>query len=267
MKRGIVIFAYNSSDIDYQAMARWSASRILRHLNLPTTLITNSVPEYASEFDDVIITDADVGGNRFFSDLGQNVTWYNGNRMEVYNLSPYNETLILDADYVVCSDQLLQLFNDPNPFIATRWAYDVTSTRTFDDLNYFGRVRMPMAWATVMRFNRSLTSKLIFDSMAMVRENWQHYRHLYGINKTTYRNDHALSIALNIVHGYQANWPSIPWPLASVVPEHKLEQISEDKFKISYITSNNSCKHITIAGQDFHAMGKKHLGEIIANQR
>ena len=96
--------------------------------------------------------------------------------MDVYNLSPYDETLVLDADYVVCSDQLNRLFEMSPDFLAPITAYDVTNTRTFDDLNWFGNNRMPMAWATVMRFRRSLLSKSVFDMMSMIRNNWQHYR-------------------------------------------------------------------------------------------
>jgi hypothetical protein len=266
MKRGVVIFAYNSGDIDYQAMAAWSAQRITRHLGLPTTLITDSKPS-SSVFDSVVITAAKDGGTRYFSDVGSNITWFNGNRMDVYALSPYDETLVLDADYVVASNQLNTLFDIPENFLATRLAYDVTGTRNFDDLNYFGKTNMPMAWATVMRFRRSIISQNIFEIMTMVNNNWQHYRDLYGFSKNTYRNDYALSIALNIVNGYQAKWPSVPWPLASVVPEHLLEQVGDDSFKVSYLTQDNKSRHIILEGQDFHAMGKKHLGDIIANQR
>ena len=52
MMRGVVIFAYNSGDIDYQAMAAWSADRIARHLDLPTTLITDVVPTDSTAFED-----------------------------------------------------------------------------------------------------------------------------------------------------------------------------------------------------------------------
>ena len=267
MKRGVVMFAYNSGEIDYQAMAAWSAKRIQRHLSLPTTLITDTEPHDLSAFESVIITTPEVGGTRHFSDIGHNVTWYNGNRMDVYKLSPYDETLVLDADYVVCSDQLNVLFDIPEDFLATRWAYDITGLQTFDDLNWFGKVKMPMAWATVMRFKRSDTARNIFEIMSMIRANWQHYRNLYGINKSTYRNDYALSIALNIVNGYQAQWPSVPWPLASVIPDHALEQIDDDVFKVGYYAEGNKPRYITVVGNDFHAMGKKHLGDIVANQR
>jgi hypothetical protein len=265
MKRGVVIFAYNSSEIDYQAMARWSAVRITRHLDLPTTLITDSVPADSTAFEDVVVTTAESGGTRHFADIGHNVTWYNGNRMEVYNLSPYDETLVLDADYVVCSDQLNRLFEISQDFLAPRSAYDVTGTHAFEDLNCFGANRMSMAWATVMRFNRSLMSKSVFDMMTMVRNNWQHYRNLYSIAKSTYRNDHALSIALNTLNGHQAVWPSVPWSLASVIPDHQLLQVSDNCFCVKYKTSDNKLKHVLIKDQDFHAMGKKHLGDIIAS--
>jgi hypothetical protein len=70
---------------------------------------------------------------------------------------------------------------------------------------------------------------------------------------------------LNTLHGHQGCWPSLPWKLASVVPEHQLEQVAADQFRVSYTTSNNKLCHVVIAGQDFHAMGKKHLGDIIAS--
>ena len=265
MKRGVVIFAYNSGAIDYQAMAAWSAGRIAKHLNLPTTLITDSVPADSTAFEDLVISTAESGGTRYFSDIGNNVTWFNGNRMNVYNLSPYDETLVLDADYVVCSNQLNVLFDISEDFLATRWAYDVTGVQTFDDLNCFGANHMPMAWATVMRFNRSRLSKSVFDMMSMVRNNWKHYCDLYGIARSTYRNDYALSIALNTLHGHRGCWPNVPWSLATVVPDHMLECVNDNTFKVCYKTSDSKLRHVTIADQDFHAMGKKHLGDIVAS--
>jgi len=56
----------------------------------------------------------------------------------------------------------------------------------------------------------------------------------------------------------------VPWAMASVVPEHGLEQLDNDRFRISYTTSDSKLRHVIITGQDFHAMGKKHLGDIIA---
>jgi hypothetical protein len=51
--------------------------------------------------------------------------------------------------------------------------------------------------------------------------------------------------------------------LASVLPEHEIKQIDEDHFEIKY-QDQGKMKRITWHGMDFHAMGKKHLGDIIA---
>ena len=100
--------------------------------------------------------------------------------------------------------------------------------------------------------------------MQMIRDNWDHYRNLYGILKSTYRNDFALSIAMNIVDGHTLSTPAIPWQLASVTPDHKLTQISQDVYRLDFTTADKKSRWITLT-HDFHAMGKHHLGAIVAN--
>jgi hypothetical protein len=99
--------------------------------------------------------------------------------------------------------------------------------------------------------------------MQMIRNNWQHYRDLFGIRQTTYRNDFALSIAIGIVSGHTWTMDEIPWALVSIMPEHELTQDSQDDYRIKYLDQHNKPKYISIAGLDFHAMGKRHLGEIV----
>jgi len=116
----------------------------------------------------------------------------------------------------------------------------------------------------VMMFRRSNTAQYIFDCMNMTRENWRHYKDLYHITGSLYRNDYALSIALGIVSGHTLRVDNIPFRLASVMPEHTLTQLDEDFFQIEYL-DNKRPKKIAWAGTSFHAMGKKHLGDIVAN--
>lgn len=248
MTTGALIFARNNEHFDYVAMAEWSAGNIERHLGIPTHIVTDTAPNTNS---------------RYFSDVGT-VTWYNHNRMDAYRLSPWDRTLVLDADYVVASDQLKSVLEADQDFLAHRWAYDVTGCNDFEGLNYFGNNRMPMWWATVMMFRKSKQAELIFDCMQMIRDNWDHYRALYKNTTATYRNDHALSIALGIVNGHTLNHAGIPWALASLTPEHKLTQLDQDSYRVDYINTENRARWITLT-QDFHAMGKQQLGEIVAN--
>ena len=248
MTTGALIFARNNEQIDYEAMARWSARNIERHLGIPTHIVTDTEP---------------TDNARHFIDVG-NVTWYNHNRMDAYWLSPWDRTLVLDADYVVASDQLRSLLDVDQDFLSHRWAYDVTGCNNFTGLNYFGDNCMPMWWATVMMFRRSQHAEFIFKSMQMIRDNWAHYRNLYKNTNVTYRNDHALSIALGIVNGHTLDHNGIPWALASLTPDHKLTQLDQDSYRVDFIDPENRAKWITLT-QDFHAMGKQQLGAIVAN--
>ena len=101
--------------------------------------------------------------------------------------------------------------------------------------------------------------------MTMVRQNWQHYRDLYNIDRPTYRNDFALSIALGIVSGHTLEVDTMPWPLASTLPEHTIQQLDQDYYSITYNDSEGKVKTVGMRGQDFHAMGKKQLEAIIEN--
>jgi len=53
--------------------------------------------------------------------------------------------------------------------------------------------------------------------------------------------------------------------LATVLPEHRLQQISKDDYRIEYSTSTGTLKYITLRGVSFHAMCKRDLGAIVAN--
>jgi hypothetical protein len=124
---------------------------------------------------------------------------------------------------------------------------------------------MPMWWATVMIFNKCRQAELIFDAMAMIRDNWTHYRNIYKNNTPTYRNDHALSIALLIVNGHTLDHSDIPWRLGytdSGTPTYTIDHKIE--YRVDFVNSEGRARWIELT-QDFHAMGKSQLGDIVAN--
>jgi hypothetical protein len=267
MTRGALIFAFNNEQTDYVAMAGWCARNIHRHLNIPVAVVTNS-PDQArtySSIDRVIQAVPESGGTRYFEDYQSTVTWHNAGRVDAYSLSPWERTLVLDADYVVASSQLNQLFETHQDFLCHRWAYDITGLNDFSGLNYFSRTNMPMWWATVMMFNKSTQAKTIFDIMNMAKHNWSHYRRLYGIAQSNYRNDHALSIALNVVSGNTLSYTGISWDLASLTTAHQLTQTDLDSYRVDFVNPAGRKQYITINNQDFHAMGKQQLGAVVAN--
>lgn len=264
MTTGALIFAFNNEHTDYLAMAAWSADRIRRHLDIPVAVITDCTdPSRLAKFDRVIQADPVSGGSRYFDDYKETVTWYNASRIDAYSLTPWAQTLLLDADYVVCGSELKMVLAAPQEFMCHRLAWDITSITDFSGLNYFGQHKMSMWWATVMMFRKSNTAQYIFDCMTMIKQNWKHYKDLYHMQGSNYRNDYSLSIALGIVSGHTLKVDDIPWSLASVLPEHEIKQIDEDHFEIKYLDQSKP-KKMDWHNMDFHAMGKKHLGDIIA---
>lgn len=267
MSKGVLIFAFNNESFDYLKMAAWSAKNIHRLLNVPVCVVTNTqdIPnEY--EFDRVINATPHSANHRMFGDFGVDAkgdAWYNSNRVDAYAISPYDQTLVLDADYIVASNQLQSLFEFDYDFLCHRYAYDVTNRNPLTDHNYFGSYGMPMYWATVMMFRRSKTAELIFDSMTMIRSNWDHYRNIYGNSRSTYRNDHSLTIALGMVNGHMVKHPTIPWSLATLLPGSQLNKVAQDQYRVDFLSIDQQARYIELNHQDFHVLGKFQLGAMI----
>ena len=268
MTTGALIFAFNNEATDYVRMAAWSAENIRRHLNIPVAVVTDTDPTdpRLKAFDQVIHAKSDAGGTRWFEDYASTVTWHNAGRVNAYNLTPWDHTLVLDADYVVACSDLKLILEYNTDFVCHRSAINMNTGYPLKGLNVFGQHSMPMWWATVMMFRRSNTAQYIFDCMQMIQNNWEHYRALYGIDKKTYRNDFALSIALGIVSGHTGRVDEIPWPLMTVMPDTVLAGVANetDAYSITYHDTDNRLKHIHWRCTDFHAMGKQHLENIIA---
>ena len=86
MKRGAILFAFNSPKYDYYKMAVYTAKRINHFLNLPVTVVTDidSLPYQRDyNFDETILIEPDKSNKR---DWG---IWINKGRYQAYELSPY----------------------------------------------------------------------------------------------------------------------------------------------------------------------------------
>ena len=267
MTTGALIFAFNNEKTDYVSMAAWSARNIHRHLGIPVAVVTNNEhhPDL-SVFDRVILAKPASGGTRNFEDYQATVTWHNASRPDAYNLTPWNDTLLLDADYIVASDQLRYVCMNSRDLQAYSKSMDVHGNHNLD---FFGNPAMSMSWATVVQFRKCTQAQYIFDCMNMIRENWQHYRDIYHIHSSTYRNDYSLGIALNILNGHvpHVNYNSILGSLINVYPSNTLTEMDQDCYRIAWTAADGKKHHVDLAKQDLHAMGKRDLEVIVENHR
>jgi hypothetical protein len=97
--KGFVIFAQENSKVDYLRQAYALALSIKNHmLGSKTCLITNiNVPEHMSHVFDYIL---DIPGE----DLAKDTDWKIHNRCKIYDATPFDQSIILDADMLICSD-------------------------------------------------------------------------------------------------------------------------------------------------------------------
>lgn len=250
MTRGILFYAFNNESTDYEAIAKWNAERVEKYLGLPSTIITDK-------------TLAESGGKRIMHpgrDL-ETVTWLNAGRHSAYEHSPYDETVVLDVDYIVSSDQLLSLFGTDKHFQIQQQVHDVTARNDFYAQTTFGQLEFPQSWATVIYFKKDPRSKEIFDFVRMIKENYSHYANLYKFPRQPFRNDYAFSIALAALAGHRTTDEyRIPWPLTTST--HNVDVTVEgNKIHLQY-DKNNKPQRLTIQDQDLHVLNKHTLGDI-----
>lgn len=268
MKTGALIFAFDNENTRYLDLAAWNAERIKRFLKVPVAVVTNCPQSADVVFDYVIETDSGDANTKYFDDYNNRVSWHNARRTNAYDLTPFDQTLVLDADFVVNSDTLGYYFHADVDFLCYKDAFSVgqKNKENLVDHNTFGAHRFPMWWATVMLFRKSNTAAYIFDCMNMIRQNWKHYMDLYNISSPTYRNDFALSIALGIVSGHTLSVDTFGMNLATVMPTHKLSRLDNEMWSVQWEEAGK-LHNSAFAGIDFHAMCKRDLGEIVENDR
>jgi len=269
MTRGVLIFAFNNTKLNYFKQANWVADRVKQFLNLPTTIVTDE--KSLGTKHNIIIKKPESLCKRNFDTSIDNFTadWFNASRFQAYNISPYEETIVIDSDYIVNSDQLNLLFHSPYDFLCHRHVYDVANNNNLVDDQIFGDTHFPHYWATVIFFRKAEFAKIIFNLIEMVKDNFEFYGKLYKFRTDLFRNDYAVSIALGIAYGHRFDAvPTIPWMLPTATTSIIAEQISNDSFRLMYdkhYRNKNRIMNSVITGHDFHCLNKIAMEKIIDN--
>ena len=219
MKQGMVLFAFNNSDIDYAKQAIYCAKRVKQYLNLPVQLITDSVDYIESEYPfykhyiDVVTYTAAPSNNsvKTFNNglyTSKRLEWKNSARNSAYELSVFDKTIVIDTDLLVSNSKLLACFNTSEDFMIADH-YNLVNQGTEPSFDRVSDKTIPMYWATILYFTKSNTAKTIFDLVGHIKENYNYYRTVYDITEAKFRNDFAFSIAVHMMRGFEnsTQWP------------------------------------------------------------
>lgn len=259
--KGAVLFAFNNETVDYVKMAVFTAKRINKFLDLPVTIITDKsdLSEYNYTFDNVVVTDADNTNSRNKS------MWLNKGRYRAFECSPYDETIVLDVDYVVNSNRLLKTFEIYEDFMCHKNVKFLMQPDTQQEKISYNSI--DSVWATTMTFRKNKHVENIFNAMKMVQTHYHHYIELHDIYSPFFCNDYALALALRMVNGQtDYNRYFTPWNLLHVGPGTHVYKEKETEFIIVYDNWKNGKikkEYMTVKDTDFHMLIKSNFEEII----
>lgn len=259
MSRGVLLFAFDVHDVSYFNMAVHAAKRARHFLDLPSTLITdkNSLPkDHDDIFEHIIIVDPDKSNKK------DRKVWINKGRSQAYTLSPYDETLLLDVDYIINSDRLNNVFEFGTDFCC----HDQTSFLLWPDSGseMLSDQSYSTLWATVVYFAKSKRAKQIFECMKMIEDHYHYYSMLHGFLSKPYRNDFALTLALRIANGHLDDKSMfIPWALLHTDKNTNVYSSctsdTNTKFTVELVknhTGKMKKEYISVQDCDFHVMNK-----------
>ena len=214
--KGVVFFAFNTADVDYVRIADLSARLVEQHLNLPITLITDTESDPNYNYDKVVRVEYKGSNVRTDHILKEIRQWKNYGRCTAYEHSPYDNTLLIDTDYLVLDNSLLKLMDldyDYRIMENSNSSAEGIPTR-------MGLVSLPYLWATVVLFRKCPRSELFFNLIGRIQRNWGYYRNLFMVDGASYRNDYAFTMANIILNGYSEKSQNIiPWKMFTVIQE------------------------------------------------
>ena len=231
--RGVVLFAFNTDTVNYVRIAEQATRLIEYKLKLPVTVITNNTNTQSN----------------YRTGYAHGSQWNNFDRYRAYELSPYDETILLDCDYVILDDNLLNILDSVDDYAVM--SHNQNPIRSMD--GDMGMMGLNYIWATAVVFKRSAKSKSLFDLVGRIQRNYDYYRRLYQLREENFRNDYAFTIADNIINGYTPS-RGIPWTMLTI--ENPVKKI-EIKNNMLVVREQDTAHMLT--QQSLHIMDKDYL--------
>jgi hypothetical protein len=280
MSRGVLLIANNNDEIDYIFQACYSAKRIKKHLNIPVSLITDS-PElfnttynsYQHLFDKIIsYNENDIHSLRTYKDgygYSKILEFKNKGRSIAYDLSPYDETILLDTDIVIFNNVYLNCFNQKHNLLMYRSATDLSPFRTTTEFERIVDSGIDFYWATCVFFRKTPETQIFFELTKHIQENWDHYRIIYGITSNLFRNDFVFSIAAHTLNGFGSETKISEFPGKLLFTTDRDEVVSLDDNSVTFLLPDSSNADKMVASRieytNVHIMNKYSFDRIIKN--
>lgn len=273
MTRGILIFAHNNRDVDYALMSIISGGLAKKNLSLPVSLVTDTTTVDWMEqsniwskaekiFDKIILVNKPVTDNsrKLHDGIDSKlVPFVNLNRTDAYSLTPYDQTLLIDSDFLIFSDNLNNYWEYSDRVLLGQTINDVIgTTRIGYHDRYISDTGPHLYWATTVMFTKNEYSKNFFTILNYVKENYDYFSDLYRFQIKNYRNDIAFSIAQHIIDGNETRIDSHLPAVFSFIDRDVLYSVEENGKMTFLVYASNGDRFCasSIKNTDVHIMNK-----------
>ena len=214
-ERGVLMFAHNNEIYDYGKMALASAMTARAHLpGVPICLVTDpdtwadliaKHPVAEEVFSQQIMVDPGSGQQRTFKSFDSSVkaTYLNTSRMRALEISPFEETLLIDTDVLVFDDSLHQVWGSHADMRMNCDIGRLLRMESRDPHRERTEVRsIKTYWATIVYFRKTPAVEKFFKIAEYVLEHYHYYGVLYQYPTGIVRVDYIFSVANHIMSGY-----------------------------------------------------------------
>lgn len=256
------MYAHNNESIDYVSMATVSANLVKKNLGYPVSLVTDTDSALSlkdkSVFENIIILEKPHNKNKRKLHTSF-ISFLNYNRNTAWDVTPYDQTLLIDADYFTFTDKLNEFWSiDQSFLISNSTNFFIENKSAYLD-KYISFQGIPMKWATTILFTKNKESKLYFDLVEYIKQEYYYFSLLYKFNPRMYRNDIAFSIAEHIINGHlNIDKYSLP-AINALLPEAKIINLDLNRGCKFLISDSCDSYIINVTNSDIHFMNKEDL--------
>lgn len=223
---------FNIGDILLHDRILWM-SKVNFDINLNEDKIRDDIWEDTKERH-LVYTPGNQYRNYFDGALStKRLKFKNDIRIKSFELSPFDETLVIDCDYFINNDTLKYCWQQPHDFLIFKEAVDLSGYRYDPRLHTLSDKSIDFYWATVFFFRKTKNTEIFFNYLGHIQENWNYYRYVYQIENAMYRNDFSFSIAIHVMNGYQeGSWANpLPGKLYYTIDKDILVEYTNDEMK------------------------------------
>ena len=217
-EQGYVIVAINSESVNYVDCARQLSQSLKAHVpSARVCLITDQAIEDAW-FDHVRVLPA-VLPNPYANDA------------QIFKLSPFRETIKLEADMLIASDisHWWTMFRHRDVVISTgcrNWRGDVSTARNYRKV--FDDNQLPDVYNAVTYWRLSETAQQFFGLVRDIFANWEHYQQVIKFAPDQPDTDLVYAMAAQIMGPERVTIPFATYPKIVHMKRHHAGTDTED---------------------------------------